>query len=82
MYIDGNCILWSDSFSKLDDQLLFWRCSKRSNGCKARLHTNNGVVVKRINDHSHFEDNINVHLRGIAQNLICHFITFKMTFFL
>jgi len=60
MYIDGNYIFWSDGFSKVDDQLLFWRCSKRLNGCKARLHTINGEVIKRINDHSHLEDNVNV----------------------
>ena len=60
MYIDGNYIFWSDGFSKVDDQLLFWRCSKRLNGCKARLHTINGEIIKRINDHSHLEDNVNV----------------------
>lgn len=31
MYIDGNYIFRRNGFSKLDDQLLFWRCSKRSN---------------------------------------------------
>ena len=70
MYIDGNYIFWSDSFSKLDDQLLFWRCSKRSNGCKAISHTNNGAVVKRINDYLQLKDNFNVHrVRVVEQQL-------------
>ena len=70
MYIDGNYIFWSDSFSKLDDQLLFRRCSKRSNGCKAISHTNNGAVVKRINDYLQLKDNFNVHrVRVVEQQL-------------
>ncbi|KAB0805304.1 hypothetical protein PPYR_02274 [Photinus pyralis] len=31
---------------------LFWRC-ERKDDCKARIHTENGSVVKKVNDHSH-----------------------------
>ena len=38
-FVDGSYIFWSDGVSKLNPQLLFWRCSRRP-GCKARLGKN------------------------------------------
>ena len=41
--------------SSKDGQTQFWRCDVRGT-CKARLHIRNGVVVRRINDHTHSGD--------------------------
>lgn len=31
----------------------FWRCEQKNNGCKRRIHTSEGIIVKEIHQHSH-----------------------------
>ena len=38
--------------SKRNPHLLFWRCEQVGR-CSARLHKNDGAVVKEVNVHSH-----------------------------
>ena len=67
-FVDGRYIFWSDGVSKLNPQLLFWRCSRRP-GCKARLHTTNDEIVQGINEHTHVEDGCNVQRARIVERV-------------
>lgn len=55
----------SYSFDKMsqDGQTKFWRCDKR-HACKARVHVREGIVVRRINQHTHPGSAANVEVMG------------------
>ena len=41
-----------DKTSKTDNELKYWRCEQKKNGCKARLYAKAGEVVRELNSHS------------------------------
>jgi hypothetical protein len=43
-------ILTTDKKSRDDPELLFWSCGQM---CKARIHTRNGEVIRKLGDHQH-----------------------------
>lgn len=50
-FIDDGFLYVFDKTS-VDGSSEFWRCERRGQ-CKARIHVNNGTVIKKINCHSH-----------------------------
>lgn len=48
--IDGNIYVFDRNSAK--EEIEFWICEERGR-CKARIHVKNGVIIKKINEHSH-----------------------------
>lgn len=54
-----------DALSKNDDEIRFWRCERRGT-CKARIHTKNGEIIKKVNLHSHDASAVDVEVAQIV----------------
>lgn len=50
-YTEEGFIYIFDKMSSCGSKL-FWRCEQKDY-CKARIHTQNGITIKKINEHSH-----------------------------
>jgi len=59
-----------DKCSKSDPSLLFWRCELK-NECKERVHTENNVVVKKINELCHCASAVDLEVACIKTSLKC-----------
>jgi hypothetical protein len=57
-----------DKVSAKDDNLKFWRCEERGR-CKARIHTFEGEVIKKLNVHSHDASAANVEVKSIISKI-------------
>lgn len=57
-----------EKFSKVDNDLMFWRCDEMGR-CKARIHTRLGMVVKEINSHTHDSSSIKVEVAKVTTKL-------------
>jgi hypothetical protein len=55
-----------------DNVTKFWQCDRRTIGCKARLHTVDAVVVKRVNDHNHDTNPARIEVHNLQQSLKRH----------
>ena len=67
-------IFWRDGQSS-DGKITFWRCSNRYKSfCKARVHTVDGLVTKKLHEHSHMQEE-----RHVQNFLICQ-ITVNVNF--
>lgn len=44
-----------DKFSACETKK-FWRCEQKNQGCKCRIHTLDGNIVKQLHNHSHDSD--------------------------
>ena len=53
-----------DRVSKSNDSVKFWRCHDEKI-CKARIHTLNGNVVRKINDHTHFASAVEIQVEKV-----------------
>ena len=66
-YTEGGHSYRFDKFSA-DGRLKFWRCD-RKRVCKARIHTADGRVVKRMNDHTHPGDAAHLEVQKAVTSL-------------
>ena len=57
-----------DKHSKKNPNIKFWRCENK-NECKARIHTSDNVVIKKINEHSHGASAASVEVAAIKTNV-------------
>ncbi|XP_031338353.1 uncharacterized protein LOC116167424 [Photinus pyralis] len=64
-FTENGFIYVFDTFSKSDNSIKFWRCEKRKE-CKARVHTRNGEVLKKINDHCHDSSAVSVEVAQVV----------------
>ena len=44
--------------SKRDQNIKFWRCSKRNHGCKSTITVQNDFIISRTNSHNHWKQNV------------------------
>ena len=57
-----------DEVSKLDAEVLFWRCELKDN-CNARLHACGGSVIVCLREHSHESDPMRVEAKQAVGRL-------------
>ena len=53
------------------ERVQFWRCEKKGS-CKARIHTIEGAVTKKVNEHSHESDTANIELAATITGVKRH----------
>lgn len=64
-YSKNGFIYVFDKLSKSDCTVKFWRCERRQT-CKARIHTQNGDVIKETNQHTHDSSAVSVEVAKIV----------------
>jgi len=56
-----------------DGRIKFWRCDRKG-VCKAWIHTADGRVVKRLNDHTHPGDATHIEVQKAVISLIIYMV--------
>jgi hypothetical protein len=67
-FTTGGFIYVFDAASKNDETVKFWRC-ERKQMCKARIHTRDGEVIRKVNVHTHDSSAIDVEVAQVVTKM-------------